>query len=269
MKYKKYGFYVATLSVVLSTVLVPFALEGAKINAQPLYISLEFPPTPRGRPRTSIGGGTRVFEPPTPGESSPAPLRGRMQRVKPTQESCFNQDAKITVLSPYSNVITTVSAQPTLFWYIPQTKVKTADFVVKDEQDQIVYQTKLALHDTPGVVKLTLPNTVVLEMGKEYQWQLVLNCGLGKTETVTGGFQRTVLTWAQKNQLAAAKQPLKKAEVYAQAGIWQETISIVAQLRQNRPSDRTANTAWQELLESVGLKDIANEPLIECCQADQ
>jgi hypothetical protein len=56
--------------------------------------------------------------------------------------------------------------------------------------------------------------------------------------------------------------------VYAKAGIWQETISILAQLRHDRPSDRNINAAWKELLESVNLTEIANAPLVECCRAD-
>jgi hypothetical protein len=169
-------------------------------------------------------------------------------------------------------VVTTVSAQPTLFWYIPKTQVKTADFVVY-QRGQIVYQTQLALKGTPGVVQLSLPPTVALETGREYNWKLVFNCNptgeSGNTEMVEGEIKRTVLTSTQKSQLAAAKQPLKQAEVYAKAGVWQETINILAQLRRDRPSDRDVNAAWKELLESVDLKNIASEPLVECCRADK
>jgi hypothetical protein len=253
MEYKKYGSYLATLSVALSAAIVPFSLEVPQLNAQPLYVSLGFPRTPVGRPRTSVGGGTGTARP-------------------VEQVSCFNKGSHITVLSPHNNVVTTVSAQPTLFWHIPKTQAKSADFFVVDEEDNIVYQTKLALIGTPGVVKLALPRTVVLETGKEYQWTLTLNCNPAdetQMEMVEGKIKRTALTSTQKSQLAAAKQPLEQAEVYAKAKIWQETISILAQMRQERPSDRTANTAWKELLESVGLKDVASAPLIECCKADK
>jgi len=293
MEDKKYASYLATLSVTLSAGLIPFSLEVPQLNAQPLYVSIGFPPTSVGKPRTSIGGGVREFEPPPVGAPQPSvgggvreferpirrqraapPLSDQVEstRARPTQASCFNKDSHITVLSPQNNVVTTVSAQPTLFWYIPKTQVKTADFVVY-QRGQIVYQTQLALKGTPGVVQLSLPPTVALETGREYNWKLVFNCNptgeSGNTEMVEGEIKRTVLTSTQKSQLAAAKQPLKQAEVYAKAGVWQETINILAQLRRDRPSDRDVNAAWKELLESVDLKNIASEPLVECCRADK
>lgn len=240
MGYHKFSSYVATFSVALCVALAPFSLETPQVSAQPLYVSIKFPDTPVGAPGRSFGGGTR-------GE---APLR---------------------VLSPKNNVITTVSAQPTLFLYIPQTQAKSAKFVVYDNQGQLFYQTTVALQGIPGVVKLSLPKTLGLKIGQEYDWALTLAQNPETEESnssVRGKIKRTVLTSTQKAQLAAARQPLKQAEVYAKAGIWQETISILAQLRHDRPSDHNINTAWEELLESVELKEIAKAPLVECCRAD-
>jgi hypothetical protein len=241
MGYQKSSSYLATLSVALCVALAPLSFQTPQLGAQPLYVSIKFPPTPVGSPRRSIGGATRG-------------------------ESKF-----LTVLSPQSNVVTTVSAQPTLFWYIPQTAAKSAEFEVYNAQGKRVYQTTLALQGIPGVVKLSLPRSLGLKIGQEYDWTLRLddNPEIEEQNRPVGGkIKRTALTSRQKAQLAAAKQPLKQAEVYAEAGIWQETISILAQLRHDRPSDRTINAAWKELLESVALKEIANEPLVECCRAD-
>jgi hypothetical protein len=171
-------------------------------------------------------------------------------------------------------VVTTVSAQPTLFWYVPQSPAKSAEFAVYNQQRQIVYQTTLALEGIPGVVKLSLPKTVTLETGKEYSWQLTLNSdpsdeSMMDVPTVSGKIKRTVLTSAQNSQLATAKQPLKQAEVYAKAGVWQETINILAQLHHDRPGDRDVNAAWKDLLESVELQKFADKPLVECCRADK
>lgn len=249
MGYQKYNSYLATLSVALGVALVPFSFETPQLRAQPLYVSINFPRTPVGAPRTAVGGGTRG-EPAT---------------------SCVSSGSDLTVLSPQSNKVTTVSAQPTLFWYVPKTQAKSAEFLVNNEQGQVLYQTTMTLKGIPGVVALSLPKTVVLETGKEYDWKLALKCNQANQEeevTVRGTIERTALTSTQKAQLAAAKQPLMQAEVYAKAGIWQETISILAQLRHDRPSDRNVNTAWKELLESVELKEIANQPLVDCCKAD-
>lgn len=232
----------------LLAALAPFSLVTLQSEAQPIYVSVAFPRTSVGFPRRAVGGGTR----------------GRLQ-------ACITGAFPLTVLSPHSNVVTTVSAQPILYWYIPRTQAKVADFSVSDEQGKIVYQTPIALQGIPGVVKLSFPRTLGLAIGQEYDWKLALRCNStdeAGNVAIGGTIKRTALTSSQKAQLAAAKQPLKQAEVYAKAGVWQETIGILAQLRHNRPSDRNINAAWKELLESVDLKDIANERLVECCRAD-
>ena len=266
MRYQKSSSYLVTLSVALGVALVPFTFMTPQLNAQQLYAKLSFPRTPVGAPRITVGGGTRSSGP-SCGVSKKSPL---------------------IVLSPQNNVVTTVSAQPTLFWYVPKTSAKSAEFVVYDNGGQTLYQTTLALTGTPGVVKLSLPPTVALETNKKYDWTFALKCNPNPNQNsadvriqdaddmvqapdvmVKGSLKRTVLTSTQKSQLAAAKQPLKQAEVYAKAGVWQETLSILAQLRRDRPSDRDVNAAWKELLESVDLKNIASEPLVECCRADK
>jgi hypothetical protein len=121
-------------------------------------------------------------------------------------------------------------------------------------------------------VKLSLPATVSLETGKDYTWQLALICDptdRSGDQVVEGLIERTALSSAQKTRLAAATDPLKQAEVYAQARIWQETIAILAQLRRDRPNDSNVTNAWKELLNSVELPAIATAPLVECCTADK
>jgi hypothetical protein len=178
----------------------------------------------------------------------------------------------LTALTPSNNVATTVSANPTLFWYVPQSEAKSAEFVVIDNQKNEIYATTLALNGSPGIVKLSLPATVSLETGKDYTWQLALICDptdRSGDQVVEGLIERTALSSAQKTRLAAATDPLKQAEVYAQARIWQETIAILAQLRRDRPNDSNVTNAWKELLNSVELPAIATAPLVECCTADK
>jgi hypothetical protein len=250
MGWQKYLSYLAALSVVLSAEFLAFSLVRPQLRAQSLEVTLTFPPTSsRGAPTRTIGGGQR-------GER--ACLQGNYPLV--------------TALTPRNNVVTTISPNPTLFWYIPQTEARTAEFVIKDDQEKDVYRTNLAIKGTPGVVKLSLPATVSLRTGKEYSWGLGLICDRANRSddrVVRGVIERTQLTPQQRTKLAAAREPLKKAEVYAAAGVWQETLSLLAQLRRARPNDSKVSDAWTELLRSVQLNAaIANAPLVECCRAE-
>ena len=53
-----------------------------------------------------------------------------------------------------------------------------------------------------------------------------------------------------------------EALVYANAEIWHETIDNMVQLREAYPDE------WEELLESVGLEDFAQDKILDCCKAD-
>jgi hypothetical protein len=175
-------------------------------------------------------------------------------------------------------VVTTVSGNPTLFWYVPKTEAKSAEFVLFDkdfdkdgEKLNEIYRTTVAVKGTPGIVKLHIPASVSLETGKKYLWAFTVMCNSDPEDNpwVAGAIERTELNGEEETKLAAAKEPLQKAEVYAEAKVWQETLSLVAQLRYERPYDFRVNNAWRELLSSVQLGAIASEPLVECCTVTQ
>lgn len=197
-------------------------------------------------------------------------IRASMGRGLHGRQWCIKGNKPLMALIPNNNVATTVAANPTLFWYVPQSEAKSAEFLIFDlDREQEVYKTTLALDGIPGVVKLSLPKAVSLETGKEYMWQLALICNPEKPEEqdyVRGMIERTQLSSDQKIKLADATEPLKQAEVYAEAGIWLETLIVLSQLHHERPNDSKVNDAWKELLESVELEVIATEPLIDCCR---
>ncbi len=45
--------------------------------------------------------------------------------------------------------------------------------------------------------------------------------------------------------------------MYVEAGIWDETISILAQLREEKPDDSNLFSIWEKVLTSVGLESLA------------
>ena len=248
-----------TLAVALCIEGLTFSLAASQLRAQSIQVSLTFPPTqPRGAPPRTIGGGTRG------------------------EPKCFSRNLSnnlpLTALTPNNNVVTTVSGNPTLFWYVPKTEAKSAEFVLFDkdfdkdgEKLNEIYRTTVAVKGTPGIVKLSIPASVSLERGKQYLWTFTVICNSVSEPDplVAGAIERTALNWMEESKLAAAKEPLEKAEVYAEAEVWQETLSLMAQLRYERPYDFRVNNAWRELLSSVQLDAIASEPLVECCTVTQ
>jgi hypothetical protein len=267
MEKQKYLSGWGSIAIVLSPALVIFSSLPVGLRAQPYpewKVSLEFPEEQNvGQPASTVGAATRTSCSEDNKEGK-MPLTGLMPR-NPLTNRPVNQTL-------------TVAANPTFFVYVPETTAKSAEFWLFDDQDNKVYETSLQLPtvvssdvssssvSTPGIVKLSLPANVSLETGKTYHWEFQLNCppedpkdpDASGNPLVGGWIQRTELSSDLKTKIEQAT-PLEQAKLYAKARIWSEALMLAAQLRSSHPAE------WEELLKSVGLNEIAQVPLLECC----
>jgi hypothetical protein len=250
-----------SIAIVLSPALVIFSSLPVGLRAQPYpewKLTLEFPVDNVGQPASTIGGGKRGSSCLEKSQEEKMPLIGLM----PIRNK-LNWRTRVP-----GNQTLTVAANPTFFVYISETTAKSAEFLLFDDQDNEVYQTTLRLPtvpsssvSTPGIVKVSLPANVSLETGKNYRWVFALNCmapdgDLSGTLYVDGWIQRTQLSPDLKTKIEQAT-PLEQAQLYAKARIWPETLMLASQLRSSKPDE------WEELLNSVGLTEIAQAPFIE------
>jgi len=244
MNQQKYIQYLGKLAVGMSSALLTAHIFSPQLLAQPLpmKISLEFPSgDPRGKPQSTIGGGRRGFS------------CIRLEEGKPS----------LTALTPRrDNEIQTISDSPTMYFYVPKTTAKTGEFVLRSDDDNDIYQTTFTLPSTSGIVQLNIPSSAGLKTGKKYQWYFTLICNSedrSGDEYTQGFIQRTTISSSLNKDLQQAT-PLKQAAIYAKYDLWPETLQNIAQLRTQKPDE------WKELLKSVGLEVIAEEPLLKCCQ---
>lgn len=186
--------------------------------------------------------------------------------------SCFQGRKFLTALIPVNRFGVTVSAFPTFFWYLPSTSAKAVTFSledesIEDEDEKKIYTTTFPVTGMPGVVSLSLPADIgmpPLEIGKHYRWSLSIVCDPQNTNpdiTVIGTIQRVELNSTLANQLEKAP-PEARPAIYAEAGIWYDTLTTLAEVRRARPNDATLSADWENLLNSVALNDIAREPLV-------
>jgi Domain of Unknown Function (DUF928) len=196
-----------------------------------------------------------------PGDRAPKTSSGAASR---NPSGCgFNEQANkslVTPLLPKTNIGLTMLEHPAIFVYVPQTNAQKALFSIQDENSNHVYQSSLNLLQKPGVMEIKLPTeTPGLKVGKNYKWSLVMICtaDLEPDSPFVSGWVRRVETSGKVNS-----PTLESASALAQTGIWYDTLSILAQMRRNQPNNQAVSTSWQELLESVELNAIANEPLI-------
>lgn len=176
-----------------------------------------------------------------------------------------SQVATIIPLLPSTQYGRTVAARPTFFVYVPPGSVKQKVFFsLQDENRKPYYQTILELSGKGGIVSVTLPdNAPELEMGKNYLWFFALIPANGLLRPDSDG----VIGWVKRVespiQNSQSLKTLELASLYAQSGIWYDTLNLVAAAMLAEPDDATLASNWQNLLGQVGLEAIANQPITD------
>lgn len=188
--------------------------------------------------------------------------------------SCLRQNS-ITALIPTAEVRgLTTEKYPTLYFYLPATSAKTAEFVLQNSAKRPIYKTTLPLsQQKPGVISLRVPSTVAsaaLETNQNYRWFFSVVCDANAPDKsgnpfVMGWIKRAEPSPALARQLAQAT-PRDRATLYKQAGFWYEAVNTLAQLRQSAPQDAALAADWSKLLQSAGLGQLAREPLVQISQ---
>ncbi len=174
--------------------------------------------------------------------------------------TCTTEKTALTALVPASKMALTTEKYPVFFLYLPKNNAQAAEFTLKDEADRDVYRTTIPLTGRSGVVSFQLPAEAPgLAVGKDYQWFFNVICQ--PTDRLRDDFVAAWIRRVEPNpdlsstlKNAAARQI---PNVYAQAGIWQDTLVALAKLRRDRPTDFTLNEEWSSLLKSQGLSQIS------------
>ncbi|MCP6761365.1 MAG: DUF928 domain-containing protein [Fischerella sp. CENA71] len=195
----------------------------------------------RGRPNNRVGTGSRG--------------------------DCPSLDLLTTALIPEKNVGLTIDEHPSFWFFVPYRQKETpiGEFVLQNEADNPIYKTNFTLPNTPGVVKLTVPPTVTLELNQNYQWYFKLYCSQQKLPNpifVRGWVQKIAIQPNLKGLLKSATKPRQRVAIYAENGIWYSALSELAQLRLDDPKNPMLIKDWANLLQDVGLADLASKPIV-------
>lgn len=158
----------------------------------------------------------------------------------------------------------TSEAYPTLSVHVPYKSNTTyGEFVLEDQaENQQIY--KVALTGTPGIINLRLPSTAQpLQIGKQQRWYFNVYCKDDDQiiANLEGDIKREQLKPTLKTQLEKAT-PKEKIKLFGTEGVWFEALDNAIKVHKSNPRD----TSLQKLLQEVGLKDLANQPIVDCCK---
>lgn len=234
-------------SSLLGLLVVAFGSSSLPLLESSPAQAVKFKPPSREAPQRTTGGGSR------------------------DEGQCFSKassktNSAIAPLIPHTQLGLTIEARPTIFVYISKNSAREAFFSIQDENDNHHYQMNVKLPRHEGIIGIQLPaDAPPLQVGKNYKWSLVTICGEAlepDNPEATGWVHRVNLDDSLAALNSSDSSSLKTVVELAQTGVWYDTLSMLAQLRQGNPDDRILAAHWEELLSSVGLSAISTEPIV-------
>lgn len=251
--------------IILSLIIASPTIGVTPITNNPIKFSPPPPPPDRGATGDRGGAASRGC-----GNGNQSVIA-----LVPIYEQKLKQEQTEAVSITKVWGLTTVE-HPTFWFFVPYEKstIKTIEFVLKDESSkpsQTLYRASVVIPEKPGIISVRLPaSTPPLQTGKMYHWFFKMKVICNPQQPV----EREYLEgWVQRvNPNPKLANSLKQATVYqrvglfAENGIWYDALTTLGELRRVKPQDANLATDWINLLQSVGLEKLANQPLTNCCQ---
>ncbi|TAO04865.1 MAG: DUF928 domain-containing protein [Phormidium sp. SL48-SHIP] len=207
--------------------------------------------------------GPVAFQPPT-GERLPDSAGGA---TRPASQKCRqdpNSEHSLSALIPPGQVGLTTAEAPVVFVYLPPTDATSVYFSLKDAQNQELYSEIIPIEDSAGILQVELPSTVApLELEQTYHWDLGILCNPAQTDLPwVSGVLRRVSPSSEVPADFAQWSALEQAAWYGNAGLWYDTLNLLAQEYRQAPENPEALESWTNLLTTVGLGDLAGEAFL-------
>jgi hypothetical protein len=182
--------------------------------------------------------------------------------VRVTGGSRGSGDASVSldVLAPDDTGLTT-QEQPSLFWY--QSKPAVARFeltLLEENKVKPLLQVKYDRSANAGIQRLKLSDhNVKLAPNVEYQWvvALVTDPDNRSSDLVASGVIKRVEPSAELKTKLAGASPSALPGIYAEAGIWYDALSSLADQIESAPDSKALHQTRADLLSQVGLKAAA------------
>ncbi len=201
----------------------------------------------QGLPGRRLGGGTRGPE-----------------------VSGYIPQMPLMALVPETNLGVTTAAYPRFLFYLPNAEgIREVEYVLRNEADELVYETMVAVTSSSGIFSIDLASVEglpPLQLNENYRWYFSIVADDRAQDISVDGWTRRVdlQTWMEEQALTPdivdrleAATPLEKAKIlYKEAHLWHDAALILEELYQANPQDNAIATEWFRLLEAVDLTEL-------------
>lgn len=192
-------------------------------------LKLTYQPPMRGKPGRRSGGGTRAQ-----GEDVP----------------------RLAALVP-DHIGLTVSAQPTLYWWLSGgSRFGMELTIIDDESIDPLVEAELPAPAQGGIHGFDLAkHDVRLKPGVEYEWfiSIVPNPDRRSADVVATGKIKRIKSSERFDAQLATADAAGRVEIFAAEGLWYDTLGALSRMILERPKDAALEEARQSLLDQAGL----------------
>ncbi|MEM6252810.1 MAG: DUF928 domain-containing protein [Cyanobacteria bacterium P01_D01_bin.156] len=212
---------------------------GGTLNASAIYAaelptdieSFHFNPPKDGIPDNTTGGASRN------------PDRCRHQETA-------TKASNITLLAPNSFMGHTISAQPAFFLYAEATLAQKVFVNIENERGEVAYSGYQSLPTDTGLIRIIFPEDASsLTPNIIYKITVVPVCAdiLRPDDPALVGYVKRIsnLPFQSTNSFRSA---FEEAMMYAESGIWYDTLVLLEQTLRDDPTFGSVNAAWNMLL---------------------
>jgi hypothetical protein len=156
-------------------------------------------------------------------------------------------------------LLVTASQLPTLLFYLPKIQSPThvrIEFVLRDENDRLVYERLLTSPGEAGIIALNLSSSATfagLATDKPYNWYLSIiydSLDRSRDDVVEGWVKRVPLSETISRQLDHLS-PIEQVKLYEKEQLLPEALSKLAELKRFSPEDQQLSQLWQDLISSL------------------
>jgi hypothetical protein len=237
---------VCSCLAVNTVVALPFALFIPSVQAQSRRVRY-VPPSNLDAPKVSSAGATR--------------------------SACTVNDCLIA-LTPDLNldnapIPQTIAERPTIYFLSPKLN-SPVQFILYEvvpaksnpegrllaSRQRKIYEKTFVINNDAGIIALKLPDdSPILEIGKNYTWKFTVNPkSFYSDKLIKGNLRRVLPTQRLLAKLQSiSSQPLERAALFAEEGIWFEAVQALAEAQLTVPKNAEILSEWNSLLKSANL----------------
>ena len=181
----------------------------------------------------------------------PAKDREQQKATSSGSRGCSGEPIDIVPLIPADRTLTTISANPNfLFLVQSQPNLPVHFSLVEPGVVKPVWENELNI-ERSGILSVPIPQSVNLDIGKEYVWNLKAICNPHRPSEnwyIRAIVKRVSPSAQLRQNLASTNDKSEQAAILASEGIWYDAIAVSYHSNNER-----ADSYFQQLLAQIGL----------------